>query len=308
MSIDTGYSCYYCGNRQIPRRFQAKEMMFGTGERFDLAECTSCGSLQLLDPPSDLSLYYPSTYYSLQELVLSARIRKFLKVLRYALFFSGIRFFKPIYGDWIRYSGAKLKSRIADIGCGNGQLLYEMHLAGFKKLEGFDPFMNKEKKLAEGLRLFKMSLFEANGAYDLLMMHHALEHMPNPKKVLSKCYELLGKGGCLLIRIPVTDAQVWKEEGVNWVQLDVPRHLHIPSVKGLSTLAKKIGFNVKRIDFDSTDFQFWGTEIYKMGIPLKDASSYSFPKNMRKEFQNKALLYNQKGLGDQACFYLERIN
>lgn len=307
MSIDTAYSCCYCGNKQSPNKHQAKEMMFGTGERFDLAECTSCSSLQLLDPPANLSIYYPSSYYSLQELVLSGPLKNFLKGLRYTLYGSGLRFLKPVFGDWIRYSGAEPNSRIADIGCGNGQLLYEMHAAGFKRLEGFDPFMESEKKLTEGLHLFKKSLFEAAGEYDLLMMHHALEHMPDPEQVLSKCHKLLGTEGCLLIRIPVADAQVWKEEGVNWVQLDVPRHLHIPSVKGLSTLAKKIGFNVKKIAFDSTDFQFWGTELYKMGIPLKDGSCYKFPKKIRKEFQNKALLYNQKGLGDQACLYLEKI-
>lgn len=307
MSIDSGYSCCYCGDKQTPKRHQVKEMMFGTGECFELAECTSCGSLQLKDPPSDISRYYPSSYYSLQKLVLSGQLKKFLKELKYTLYVSGFRFLKPVFGDWLRYSGVQPKSRIADIGCGNGQLLYEMHAAGFKKLEGFDPFMDREKKLTEGLHLFKKSLFEASGEYDLLMMHHALEHMPDPEQILSRCYELLAKGGCLLIRIPVADAQVWKEEGVNWVQLDVPRHLHIPSMKGLRALTEKIGFNVKKIVFDSTDFQFWGTELYKMGIPLKSASSYKFPKNLEKEFQNKALLYNQKGLGDQACFYLEKI-
>lgn len=308
MSIDSGYSCCYCGDKQTPEKYQAKEMMFGTGECFELAECTSCGSLQLLNPPSDLSIYYPATYYSLQELVISGPLKKFLKGLRYALFASGFRFLKPVFGEWVRWSGAGLKSRIADIGCGNGQLLYEMHAAGFKKLDGFDPFMEKENKMTQGFRLFKKSIYDAEGEYDLLMMHHALEHMSDPEQVLSKCYELLAKGGCLLVRIPLADAQVWKEDGVNWVQLDVPRHLHIPSVKGLEVLAEKIGFNVKRIDFDSTEFQFWGTELYKMGIPLKDASSHNFSKKLKKEFQNKALLFNQKGLGDQACFYLERRN
>ncbi|RZS95203.1 class I SAM-dependent methyltransferase [Cecembia calidifontis] len=308
MSIDFGYSCYYCGCTETPKKHQAKEMMFGTGESFELDACTSCGSLQLTNPPADLSVYYPPSYYSLQELVVSGPLKQFLKRLRYRLFVAGIRFLKPVYGDWMRYSGAGLNSRIADIGCGNGQLLYEMYAAGFKELEGFDPFMEKDSKLADGFHLFKKSIFEMTGKYDLLMMHHALEHMPQPEEVLKKCYQLLKKGGCLLIRIPVADAQVWKEEGVNWVQLDVPRHLHIPSTLGLKTLSEKIGFSVKKITFDSTDFQFWGTELYKKGIPLKDASSFPFPEELEKAFKNKALLYNQKGIGDQACFYLERNN
>jgi len=48
--------------------------------------------------------------------------------------------------------------------------------------------------------------------------------MPNPRNVFEKISGLLSDEGTLLIRIPVMDCFAWKEYGVNWFQLDAPRH------------------------------------------------------------------------------------
>jgi len=56
------------------------------------------------------------------------------------------------------------------------------------------------------------------------MMHHAFEHMDDPKAMLKLCFDKLNPGGRLLIRTPVTDSEVWKEKRELWVQLDAPRH------------------------------------------------------------------------------------
>ena len=56
--------CSLCGGAGPRSLIHARETMFGTGEEFDYSECGSCGALQLMDPPADLSPYYPSSYYS----------------------------------------------------------------------------------------------------------------------------------------------------------------------------------------------------------------------------------------------------
>ncbi|EKB50810.1 class I SAM-dependent methyltransferase [Cecembia lonarensis] len=303
MSIDSVLVCKYCGHDGPPEKHQVKEMMFGTGETFNIGSCQVCGSLHLLDIPDDLSPYYPPNYYSLNTLVTSGPVKKLLKRWRYRFFLSGLSFFRPIFGQWMLCSQTATSARIADIGCGNGQLLYEMHVAGFSNLEGYDPFIPGDQVIAPGLKLFKKPLAQIEGTFDLIMMHHALEHMENPEEILRKCKGLLSKKGVLLIRIPVSDARVWEEEGVNWVQLDVPRHLHIPSIAGIKSLTERLGFKLKAMDFDSTAFQFWGTALYKEGIPLSKAGEQYFSEAALKAWQQKALLYNQQGLGDQVCFY-----
>ena len=58
-------SCKACYGSDL-RIFQAKEMMHGLRHEFDYGECKSCGSIQILQVPINLSDYYPGNYYSLQ--------------------------------------------------------------------------------------------------------------------------------------------------------------------------------------------------------------------------------------------------
>ena len=56
--------CPICGVEDIPRIHHAREMMFGTRERFDYRECPACGTLQIAAVPADLERHYPSGYYT----------------------------------------------------------------------------------------------------------------------------------------------------------------------------------------------------------------------------------------------------
>ncbi|GAB2475745.1 hypothetical protein GCM10027164_01860 [Algoriphagus taiwanensis] len=215
--------------------------------------------------------------------------------------------FAPSYGYWLGKVHRHFDQKIADVGCGNGQLLYELHASGYGSLAGFDPFIDEDLSLGSGIRLFKRSFDQAEGTFDLIMMHHSFEHMEYPDQILKACYEKLNPGGTLLIRCPVTDAQVWKDKREYWVQLDAPRHLIIPSVSGLGILGQKVGFSLEEVEFDSSDFQFWGTEAYEKELPLNPEQILpDYSKAELNQFKQKALRYNQEGKGDQACFYFTK--
>ncbi|EOZ92011.1 hypothetical protein A33Q_4104 [Indibacter alkaliphilus LW1] len=307
MHIDTSKvtDCAYCGYQGELIVHEVKEMMFGTGELFHYGECPECKSLCLLDPPKDLSPYYPEDYYSFLPLVKTSSVINFLKKIRFTLFqITEYHQVKPVFGDWVAKIKPKKTARIADIGCGNGQLLFELYAAGFKNLTGVDPFMKESVRVNKYLSLEKKSIFEIEGVFDLVMIHHALEHMDHPQAILKRCFELMDHESYLLVRLPVTDSKVWKDEGVYWVQLDAPRHFQIPSVSGLKKLAEKEGFESRGIVFDSTEFQFWGTELAKEGkILSKEEHMKVFSKQDMARWRKKAALYNQKSVGDQASFY-----
>lgn len=298
-------SCKYCQSAQL-RPFLAEERMLGLGKEFTYLECESCGSLQIASVPSNLGDYYPKGYYSFQHLRKSDTLRKFLKKVRMQVFLQ-FGFSSPIYGYWLKRLKPKFQDRIADVGCGSGQLLYELHAGGFRNLEGYDPFIEKSQQVESGLKLYQTSLENSQGSFEVIMMHHAFEHLEDPKEALIGCFEKLNPGGKLLVRCPVADAQVWKDHREMWVQLDAPRHLTIPTVEGFSTLAKKVGFKVSEVLFDSDAFQFWGTGLYEKGEKLdqsKISTYYSTDEYL--EMQKKALHYNQEGKGDQACFFLQK--
>ncbi|TDQ17190.1 methyltransferase family protein [Algoriphagus boseongensis] len=297
--------CPFCKGTDL-LSFSAQERMLGLGDTFHYNTCTSCASIQISEVPSKLSDFYPKEYYSFEELSRSNWIKRTLKLFR-MIGFRYLGLFPPIYGYWLRKINPDFNARIADVGCGSGQLIYELSLGGYSRLEGYDPFIPKDKKISDRVFLFKKGIEEADGKFDLIMMHHAFEHMANPEEVLNTCFAKLNPGGKLLVRCPVSDSQVWKEKGNLWVQLDAPRHLVIPSVEGMRILSQKVGLNLDEVEFDSNGFQFWGTSLYEKGerLDLKKLSQY-FSSEELKEFEKKALQFNKEGKGDQACFYLSK--
>ncbi len=289
--------------------FEAKERMFGMGGEFTYAECLDCGSLQLETIPEDLSPYYShAAYYSFSKLIESDLKTRILKNIRMRIFLlTGFSKLEPSYGYWLKKVHNGFGAKIADVGCGNGQLLYELYASGYRDLHGFDPFIEKTEQINSCFQLNKQKIEDTDLKFDLIMMHHSFEHMESAGQILKTCFEKLNPEGKLLIRTPVTDGEVWKKKRELWVQLDAPRHLIIPSVSGFRELALKNGFRLDEVEFDSTGIQFWGTALYEKGLPLEPLTrGRHFDSETLKGFDKKAVQYNQSGKGDQVCFYLSK--
>lgn len=297
--------CEVCGATDYSL-VMAKERMFGFNDTFEYLECNSCKGLFLQNIPEDLGKYYPANYYSFGKYVKSDSLSKVLKRLRFEAFKLGISLRPPNYFDWLSKLNVTKKSKLADIGCGNGQLLAELSYCGFKSLHGYDPFLN-ETINSEGFSLKKIDFFDIEEKYDLVMFHHAFEHIPNPVRCFEKLVEVLNPGGEALIRVPVTDGKVWKENREFWFQLDAPRHLFIPHTKSMKVLADRFGLDLFHVSFDSLDSQFWGTELYKKGKSYTGTDiTKEFTKEELTNFKEKAEHYNNLNWGDQACFYLRK--
>jgi len=78
-------------------------------------------------------------------------------------------------------------------------------------------------------------------------------------------------------------------------------------------LASRMGFKLIATLYDSTSFQFWGSEQYLRDIPLFDERSWGvnperavFVASQIEEWEREAIRLNEMGLGDQACFYLQK--
>ena len=299
--------CTACKDSDAKKEYTVKENMFGLHHEFVYLECMSCGSLQIKYIPENLSFYYSSEYYTSTELILSSPLKNIYKKIRWQIHKRNLLFFHSTeYLHWLKPLNLRLDHKIADIGCGNGQLLYEMHCSGFNNLYGFDPFLHKEI-LFDGLKISKCNVADIEGQFDVIMLHHSFEHMADPTATMKKLTALLKPGGKLLIRVPVSDAEVWKTEGINWFQLDAPRHLYIPSVKAMKIMGDSNGLILEQIIFDSNEKQFVITDMYKKNIPLKENNPFDFVDNKsRKSSIQKAKQLNKDQKGDQACFYFTK--
>lgn len=310
--------CEICGNDDN-KLFKIREMMFGICEEFEYLECSYCGCLFIINPPNDLTNYYDN-YYSLKTENLNP-IKKYAQKKRdeYLLFKKGIlgklinkKFPNPELNT-LKMVEIQKNTKILDVGCGNGILLHSLNKLKFNNLTGIDPYLHKEFH-GNGLNILKKTIFELPDErnYDLIMFHHSFEHMDHQLEVLDKVSDILSENGICMIRMPVKTEYIWDKYGVNWVQIDAPRHTRIHTLKSFNTLIEKTQFKIKNIVFDSTDFQFWASEQYKKDIAYYSTNSYRinprksiFTKNDIKNFKKRSQALNEKQLGDQAVFILE---
>jgi SAM-dependent methyltransferase len=293
-------------------------MMFGLREEFPYFECARCGCLQIAVIPNDISKYYPENYYSFQILsparilikgqYLSDPFTGILALKRFLSLLPGIRFIP----EWIRRTQVQTSQSVLELGCGQGAKLLEMRAVGYADLMGVDPFLPHDYTTSSGVALWRKNISDLDRSFDLVMLHHSLEHIPKQLETLLEIKRHLKPDGTVLIRIPLASSFAWKNYGANWVQLDAPRHFYLHTLKSMSILAEQAGFHIANTLYDSTAFQFWGSEQYARDIPLRDPRSFNenkrqslFSRSALREFDREARRLNKQAQGDQAAFYLK---
>ena len=279
-------TCKVCHNTSGNTSYFICEMMFGNKELFEYFQCGECGCLQIKDIPENIKQYYAGDYYSFHSPAsLSDNFLKaFFKHQRAKSCFLEKNVFRkllskvyrpPEYFEWLKKVDVTFESEILDVGGGAGHLLVRMKKDSFQNLTGVDAFIDNDIHYENGVIILKKALTEIRKQFDFIMLHHSFEHMHNPVYVLKELHRLLKPDRFVLIRIPVASSYAWETFRENWIQLDAPRPLFLHTVKSMNLLAEQTGFELEEIVFDSTEFQFWGSEQYRRGISLRDKRSLS---------------------------------
>lgn len=315
MTSNTLKNCRLCDAKGPHATFQAIEMMYNSRESFDYFECSECGTVQIVtDLEQDiLAGHYPKNYYSfnasehsaLKKLAMTKRDIHLLD--RTSLIGAIIAFFKPdSVMSLIGSLHLSKDSRILDVGCGSGALLDRLGRAGFKDLVGVDAFIEQNMVTKTGAKIEKAELKDIAGQFDLVMFHHSLEHMPDLRGTLNDARNKLRKGGLCIVRIPTVSSLAWSEYRESWFQLDAPRHLVLPSRRGMKIAAEGEAFKLIKTVDDSMGRQFEYSENYRAGIPLfGDQPHLTFTATQKKEFARKAKEANEANEGDQTAFVLQ---
>ncbi len=319
--------CQICENTEHNTTYEVREMMLGLRDMHTYFECAECGCLQIANVPKNIQEYYPNEdYYSYDAVKAVSGIKgKLIKMRdRYAATGSCFvgRLMQRIQPHdklpSLRHADINLDSKILDVGCGAGHLLHSMQEAGFKNLLGVDPFNAKELNYDNGLNIKPKSIHDLSAKedgddWDLIMFNHSFEHVFDQHDVLEKVMELLKPDGICMIRIPTVTSWAWRSYGVDWVQLDAPRHLFLHSLQSMNVLAEQEGFKLENVVYDSFAFQQWGSEQYKKDIALHDENSYAvnptkspFSDADIREFEAHSKELNASKAGDQAAFYLRK--
>lgn len=319
--------CDYCshGTAEV---ILVEERMMGTKEEFPYARCLGCKSIILLDIPEDLSAYYPSHYYSYApaepKRTLSGWRRPLLLLRNRSLLFGkkGLGALLARYrsdwrasevGEWLKHSPVqRFDARVLDVGCGSGRRLCRMHEIGYSHLVGIDPFVAGDRQIRPGLVIRQQSLEQVtDGPYDLIMLHHSLEHMIQHEDVLNSIKGLLSPQGACLIRIPMADNVLMERYGTRWVSWDAPRHLVLHSTDSFHRLAASTGFHISRVDWDTNRFEYWVSELYLRGTTLIDPATSEFRKpedhfspEELKQFDARCQENNRNSRAGHGAFWL----
>lgn len=327
--MDTCRICDYTGSFPV---YRAREMMYGSRESFDYFQCTKCSCLQISQIPSDLARHYPADYYSYNPATDARWLGRARRLLNAALARKELLQKRTVWSTiaeslidtpreltgnrrLLEQLGLRsLNASFLDVGCGSRSWwLDELSVLGFRNLYGLDPFI-KESIDYRHSKIIKGELDGIDGRYDVITFHHSLEHIGDQGKALASSQRLLNRDGVVVVRIPTVTSAAWREYGVDWVELDAPRHLYLHSHSSLKLIANRAGLDVVGMYCDSVEFEFWGSEQYKRDIPLRASDSfYTNPANSvfsyrdMAEFQRKTKVANENLDGGRVVALLRRM-
>jgi SAM-dependent methyltransferase len=219
--------CPICGNAGAREWLRAPDRFHGRQQEYTLLRCLGCGVVWLSQPPKpdELCLHYTQAYHKL---------------------ISGAGHNPSRWNerrrDLARY---KESGAILDLGCSSGSFLESLHSRSWK-LYGVEISPN-EAKVAEmrtGAQVFVGNALDAPFAansFDVITCFDVLEHLYEPRQVITKIAQWLKPGGILHIQVPNIDSAEARVFRTYWHGLELPRHLFHYSPASLKLLAESAG-------------------------------------------------------------------
>jgi SAM-dependent methyltransferase len=223
---------------------------------FRWVKCNSC-SLMRSDPVFELNLkdlYAKSTFdYSSEVMGLK---RTYWKLVRRAL------------------SDVEFKKSIFEIGGGNGFFLEEAKDRGFQEILGIEPSESAISAARSDIQPYMIQDIVREGlikkdAYEVGVMFHTLDHLPNPVAVLRICFDALEHDGVFVAA--VHNANSWSAKILKQKSpiFDL-EHTYLFSQTTLKKLFEKVGFrDVSTFNYSNSYSLFYLIHLMPISTRLK---------------------------------------
>lgn len=236
-------SCNLCGSDK------SRPVFVKAG--YELVECEKCGLAYIANPPDSEELariYSAGDDYHVQ--LFNENSEEFMRMASVADQHMKIvrRFVK---------SDAKNTKRLLDIGCSSGLFLDKARSAGFD-VKGIE-FSKESAAFARehfDLDVHCGTLESASltpKSFDVVTSFDVIEHVPDPMTELVAMAELLTDGGTAILSTPNIDGLFPKasyplsKKLDYWTHPEPPYHLYQFSVRTLTAMLEKAGFEAGRV-------------------------------------------------------------
>ncbi|WP_372411590.1 class I SAM-dependent methyltransferase [Streptomyces luteireticuli] len=237
-------ACPWCASDRLRERLRTPDLLQHKPGTFVIDRCLACGH-HFQNPrlnQDGLEFYYRDCYDGLgrefAENLLGAGLS--LKCHRVSA-----EFMRPFVDP----------ERWLDVGTGYGhfpeaarQVFPTSVFHGLDQGEGVE-FAEASGRIDKALRgLFTDLAPSLAGRYDVVSMHHYLEHTPDPRAQLKAAHTALAPGGLLQIEVPDPESAFSRLLGRWWVPWLQPQHLHMMPFRNLRQALEKTGFTVLEAD------------------------------------------------------------
>lgn len=211
-----------------------------SGDIFQLRQCPVCGCGETRRENGDpvCGDYYGTAYYSSEQGKFNPLLEKLFRLNH-------------------RRNAHVLQKRghpqrVLEIGCGRAYILRELKSLGcevhcLESADAADWIRNNPdvdvRSLPAGAGAETLWPWP-DGYFDMLVLWHVFEHLPEPAGVLREARRVLADGGTLCLSVPNFASRQARLGGPLWFHLDVPRHLFHFTPGGLQKLLKYHGFSI----------------------------------------------------------------
>lgn len=299
--------CYLCRSPARPLYEDLTDNLFGASGSWNLVQCPDpkCGLVWLNPMPveEDLGQAY-AKYYTHGEAAtghswLTSVMRRRGQVLRSLLNPARRERDSLLLMDLSRIVPGKL----LDVGCGDGTRIAQLQKLGWDVYgQDLDPAAVGYARETLGLQAFLGPLENvpfAENTFDCVTLNHVIEHVHHPIDLLEKSRRFLKPGGRLVVITPNLESFAHQHFGPVWRGLEPPRHLHLFSLRTLSTAVLTAGFS----GISSLRTSVGNAQVFAQGsLAVKNEGQVSRgPFNMAaRELYSLGFLYN--------CYFQHRKN
>jgi len=214
---------------------------------WDIEECKTCGFAKINPMPSRDNR---KLCYSEEEVVTrNTKKKSFSRNISRAMkrFFGKVtkRNKSEIFYNKLR-KHLPPKSKILDIGCGDGSFLQlaknQFNCAGIEISEYLASLAGRIDGVDIRSGNFLSTDFGGE-TYDAITLISLLEHLDDPLDALRKCFSLLNKNGILLLKTVNYGCLNRKIKKEKWTGLRPPDHVVYFTPHSLSRILEKVGFS-----------------------------------------------------------------
>jgi 2-polyprenyl-3-methyl-5-hydroxy-6-metoxy-1,4-benzoquinol methylase len=240
--------CPVCLNSTTAPALTGNDLLFeSTQKTFTLHLCASCRCLFLNPMPGEdeIAGFYPTQYWwNSSKAQAGGVLKKLESIYRRLALRDHVSFIR-------RAAGNRDGLDLLDVGCGSATLLGLLKYRGFRPLGvDFSAEAARVAKAENGVRVVVGSLEQASfpgESFDVVTLFHVMEHVTNPRRVLSEVSRILRPEGVVILQVPNIDSWQFKAFGARWYGLDIPRHVIDYCKDSMLKLLDDSGFVTSRI-------------------------------------------------------------